>query len=131
MSTCTIEFPRSINDRVKVYGESGWTVTGLCYSVNSGLSFIVDKGMESKVVPMSATEEDTPLSFREVMVEAQRMCYTVNDCDACPLRVENCGCEFSITQLSDWSGEFIGRFERVVTQWAAKHPEEDEDETTD
>lgn len=53
----TITFPFSIGDRVRVFGEDGWIVVGLCYS-DRGVLFMVENEEGPKVVNAEALEVD-------------------------------------------------------------------------
>lgn len=57
--------------------------------------------------------------FQVVMKQAKRMCVTVNDCDQCELMTD-AGCRFAI--FAD-DAKYSHEIERIVMDWAAKHPE--------
>lgn len=60
--------------------------------------------------------------FQEVMKQAKRMCDAVRGCDNCPLDNKRDGCPLAMF-ASKISLESLGDAERIVMDWAAKHPE--------
>lgn len=60
--------------------------------------------------------------FQEVMKQAKRMCEAVRGCDNCPLDNKRDGCPLAMF-ASKISLESLGDAERIVMDWAAKHPE--------
>lgn len=59
--------------------------------------------------------------FKEVMRQFNRMCHTYPQCDDCPFRAEELGCNCQPDTLTE--EEDFDIWETTVMDWARNHPE--------
>lgn len=61
--------------------------------------------------------------FKDVIKQQKRMCDAMVNCGQCPLIDEDCACRFSCMTEGDFDSVETEMIERIVMDWAEKHPE--------
>ena len=61
--------------------------------------------------------------FKDVIKQQKRMCMTIGKCGKCPLHSMDYDCRFMAMIDADYDAVDVEAIERIVIDWAEKHPE--------